>query len=160
MPVAAPKRAATFDVPETSYEADPHAWALEQANHLRAGAWSKLDSANLADEIEDVAGSERRRLTSAFRIILLHLLKWDHQPERRTRSWTTSIRTQRLAVLYQLEDCPSLAPQVPDLIERAYQRARIEASGETDFDETVFPEDLPYILDEIMTHPIPRPPAP
>ena len=107
-----------------------------------------------------MAGSERRRLTSAFRIILLHLLKWDHQPERRTRSLTTSIRTQRLAVLYQLEDCPSLAPQVPDLIERAYQRARIEASGETDLDETVFPEDLPYTLDEIMTRPIPRPPAP
>lgn len=158
--MAAPKRAATFGTPETSYEADPHALALEQAHHLRAGAWSALDIANLADEIEDVADSERRLLTSAFRIILLHLLKWDNQPERRTRSWTTSIRTHRLAVLYQLEDCPSLASQIPDRIERAYRRARIDASGETDLDESLFAEDLPYNYDEIITRPVSWPPAP
>lgn len=153
--MAAPRRIAADD---TRYDADVSAWAFEQADHLRAGRWSRLDAAHLADEIEALARSERHALTSALQVILLDLLKWDHQPARRTRSWATSIRTQRLAVLDGLEDNPSLRPQVGDLVARAYRRARIEAASETHLPEAIFPSACPYAVEEIMTRAIVWPP--
>ncbi|GAB6843310.1 hypothetical protein HNR00_002236 [Methylorubrum rhodinum] len=154
--MAAPRRVA---VEGTAYEADASAWALEQADHLRAGRWSRLDVAHLADEIEALARSERRALTSALQVILLHLLKWEHQPDRRTRSWVDSIRTQRLAVAEDIEDSPSLVPQLDELVARAYRRARIDAAGETGLDDDAFPAECPYILEDIMTRPVPWPPV-
>ena len=134
------------------------AWSREQAGHLRAGRWSRLDATHIADEIEALSRSERHALTSALQVILLHLLKWDHQPARRTRSWATSIRTQRLAVTDRLEDNPSLVPQAGDLIARAYRRARIEAASETMLPEATFPLACPYSFDELMTRTILWPP--
>ncbi len=154
--MAAPRRVA---VEGTAYEADASAWALEQADHLRAGRWSQLDTVHLADEIEALARSERRALTSALQVILLHLLKWDHRPDRRTRSWVDSIRTQRLAVAEDLEDSPSLAPQLGELVARAYRRARIKAASETGLDESAFPAECPYDPENIMIRPVPWPPA-
>lgn len=144
----------------TAYDADLSAWALEQAGHLRSGRWASLDIGNLADEIEAVSRTERHALTSALRLILLHMLKWDHQPDRRSRSWTVSIRTQRLAVAEQIEDSPSLTPQVGRLIARAYDRARIEAASETGLDEATFPRSCPYGFGEMMDRDFSWPAAP
>lgn len=154
--MAAPRRAAKAS--GTAYEVDVSAWALEQAHHLRAGSWAQLDVAHLADEIEAVSRTEHHALTSALRVILLHMLKWDHQPERRTRSRVSSIRTQRLAVAERIEDSPSLAPQIPQVLARAYRRARIEAGTETGLDEAVFPLACPYGFDAIMDRAFAWPP--
>ncbi len=143
----------------TGYDADVHAWAQEQVRFLRAGAWARLDIAHLADAIADVGRSERHALTSALSVILLQLLKWDHQPGRRTRSWVTSIRTQRSEVEERLEDSPSLRSQIDKLIARADHRARIAAAGETGLDEETFPKVCPYAWDAIMARPMAWPPA-
>ncbi|NEU11645.1 DUF29 domain-containing protein [Methylobacterium sp. BTF04] len=153
--MAHPKRVANQDGADAPYEADLAAWALEQASYLRARAWSKLDLSNLIEEVEAVARTERNALTSAFRIILLHMLKWDHQPSHQTRSWSTSIRVQRLAALERLEDSPSLSAQVDQLMTRAYRKARIEAADETGLAERIFPEACPYTLDEILNRAFP-----
>src|SRR5215212_7017040 len=104
MPV--PKRhdqaTAEADIPNPSrrtpsglYGDDLYTWAIEQAAALRAGDLESLDLANLAEEIEDLGSEQLHKLTSAYRIVLTHVLKWDHQPERRSRSWATSINSQR-----------------------------------------------------------------
>ena len=156
--MAAPKRLPRA-TNATDYNADVHAWAQEQVRFLRSGTWSRLDIEHLADEIADVGRSERHALTSALSVILLHLLKWDHQPSRRTRSWVTSIRTQRSLVEERLEDSPSLRAQIESLVVRAYHRARIAAAGETGLDDDAFPQTCPYAWDDIMARPIPWPPA-
>ena len=60
----------------TRYEADVVAWAQEQAALLRAGRFSEIDIANIAEEIEDVGKSEKRELASRMAVLLAHLLKW------------------------------------------------------------------------------------
>ncbi|MBE7200195.1 MAG: DUF29 domain-containing protein [Parafilimonas terrae] len=155
--MTAPKRAPR-EARGANYTDDVHAWAEDQVRFLRTGAWSHLDIEHLADEIADVGRSERHALTSALSVILLHLLKWDHQPTRRSRSWVTSIRTQRSVVEERLDDSPSLRAQMDGLITRAYHRARIAAAGETGLDEDTFPAACPYDWDAIMTRPIPWPP--
>ncbi|HET6520470.1 MAG TPA: DUF29 domain-containing protein [Geminicoccaceae bacterium] len=64
-------------------EADFHVWAQRQAELLRAGRLGELDVLNLAEEVEDSSRRERDALESRLEALLVHLLKWRHQPARR-----------------------------------------------------------------------------
>jgi predicted DNA-binding ribbon-helix-helix protein len=141
------------------YDDDTYSWAFEQAALLRAGKWSELDIEHLADEIEDVGKSEKWKLESALRLVLMHLLKWDHQPDKRTRSWTLSIAVHRKTAARMLRENPGLKGVLAEVLANAYDTARLDASGETDLDLSVFPEACPYDVDAIMTRPIEWPAA-
>ncbi len=84
---------------------------------------------------------EYDRLESALRVLMLHLLKWDHQPDRRSRSWTASVREQRRRVLRQLRRSPGLKSQLEEALAAAYEDARHEASSETGLPTHAFPAD-------------------
>jgi hypothetical protein len=132
------------------YEADLHAWAIEQARLLRDGRFDLIDVENIAEEILDVAKTEYRVLESALRVLLTHMLKWDHQPERRSRSWENTIAEHRNRVRDQLADNPSLRSRQDEAVQRAYRDARLRASSETGMDVERFPEVCPYDWDAIM----------
>jgi len=80
---------------------------------------------------------------------MLHVLKWDHQPARRSRSWALSIKQQRFEINNVLDDNPGLKPRVAEAIARAYRGARIDAAKETGLDEDQFPANCPYSFDDI-----------
>ena len=65
------------------YREDFHAWALQNAQLLREGRLAEIDIENIAEELEDMGGSKERELESRLGVLLAHLLKWVHQPERR-----------------------------------------------------------------------------
>lgn len=85
-------------------EKDIVAWANEQARLLRAKRFDLLDIAHIAEEIEDVGKSEQRELANRMAVLLAHLLKWQHQPERRGSGWERTIKAQR----ERIERTPSL----------------------------------------------------
>lgn len=66
-----------------TYEQDFYMWTQEQAAILKAGALSQLDVANLIEEIESMGKTQKRELISRLTVLIMHLLKWDYQPERR-----------------------------------------------------------------------------
>ncbi len=66
------------------YETDTYAWALDQARRLRAG--QPIDTENVAEEIESLDKQERRTLVNTIAVLISHLLKWDFQPDKRTKS--------------------------------------------------------------------------
>jgi hypothetical protein len=140
------------------YDRDLYSWAVEQAALLRAGKIAEADALNIAEELDDVGNEQYDKLESALRIILLHLLKWDHQPERRSRSWHASIKVQRKYVLKVLRKNPGLKPVADEAVTEAYETARIQASAQTSLEEESFPYDCPYSWDEIMERPIDWPP--
>ncbi len=107
--------AAEAAVTDPSYDADVVVWANEQARRLRAGEFHRLDIAHIADEIEDVGKSEKREFESRMSVLMAHLLKWRHQPDRRGASWTGTIRVQRRQVKRKLDEVPSLKPLLRDL---------------------------------------------
>jgi hypothetical protein len=131
------------------YERDFYSWLMEQAGFVREGRWDALDRDNLAEEIESFGREQFNKLVSALRVLMLHMLKWDHQPERRTRSWVLSIKVQRKLLEHLLSDNPGLKPRIGEALERAYDLARIEAAQETGFDEKVFPATCPYSFGDI-----------
>lgn len=135
----------------TPYYQDAYAWALEQASLLRSGKLDQLDTEHLADEIEGIAKSERRALVSQLARLLMHLLKWDHQPERRSRSQALTIQDAQVKVSRLLNDNPSLQGLLRELMSEAYDDARRATAIETELDLDTFPEKPLYSFDEAMS---------
>ena len=134
----------------TLHDQDFFAWANEQAALLRARRLPEADIDHIAEEIESMGKTEKRELVSRLEVLLLHMLTWQFQPDRRGKSWTNTIRVQRNRLKTHLAGNPSLRPQLPAAIEAAYENARIEASAETDLDETLFPEACMWSSGQIM----------
>jgi hypothetical protein len=141
------------------YDRDLYSWAIEQAALLRAGRIAEVDALNIAEEIDDVGNEQYDKLESALRVILLHLLKWDHQPSHRSRSWYLSVMAHRRHVLKVLRKNPGLKSVRDEAVSEAYEDARIEAADETLLDLDVFPHDCPYSFSDIMERPIDWPPT-
>lgn len=138
----------------STYEADFYTWTLEQAAALRDGRIAELDIEHLAEEIEDLGKEVFGKLASSFRVVLIYLLKWDHQPERRSRSWVASIDVHRVRIGYVLEDNPALSRRQAEAIARAYREARIKAAFEMKRDKRELPSECPYGIDDILSRPI------
>ncbi len=134
----------------TTYETDFYQWTQQQAALLRQGSLSKIDAANLAEEIESMGKSDRRAIESFLENILMHLLKWQFQPDRRGKSWKLSIRNGRREVQRILKDSPSLNPQLADLATDEYPGARENAADQTRLPLAIFPEQCPFSVDEII----------
>jgi predicted DNA-binding ribbon-helix-helix protein len=141
------------------YDRDLYSWALEQAALLRAGRIAEADALNIAEEIDDVGNEQYDKLESALRVILVHLLKWDHQPQRRSHSWWSSITVQRNHARRVLLKNPGLKPRTESAVLTAYEDARAEAAGETRLRPQTFPAKCPYSWAEIMERPIDWPSA-
>lgn len=134
----------------TRYEADFFAWANEQAALLRAGKLSAADIEHIAEEIEDMGRAEQRELENRLKQLLLHLLKWRFQPERRGSSWQASIRIQRVEIAKHVKKNPSLKADIAETMSDAYEVAQIAAAGETGLSEAVFPAECPWSYEQIM----------
>lgn len=132
------------------YDKDFYAWTIEQAALLRGGKWHALDVANLIEEIESLGNRQRKEIRSRLRRLVMHLLKWRYQPTHRTPSWRRTIRTQRLEIDDELGDSPSLRPQVPALLQRAYPGARTLAADETGLPLATFPEVCPWAHEQVL----------
>lgn len=134
----------------TLYDRDFYAWTAQQAALLRAGRLSEADIGNIAEEIESMGRSEKRELVSRLAVLLLHLLKWRHQPGHRGNSWRLTIEAQRAALLDHLADNPSLRARVEEAMRSAYRQARIEAERETGLARETFPEACPFAFDDAV----------
>jgi len=135
-------------------EADLYSWARRQAALLRAGRVEEIDPAGIAEEIDDVGEEQYDKLESALRVVMLHLLKWDRRPEKRSRSWTLSIREHRRRALRQLRRNPGLRSRLEEALTEAYEDARDEAAIETGLALEAFPERRPFEYAEVVERPI------
>jgi len=133
------------------YEADEVAWIEEQVRLLRAGRLEELDIPNLVEELEEMARSQRREISSRLVVLIAHLLKMRAQPRRITRSWRVTVLEQRDAIAALLNDSPSLRREIPERIEKAYPPAVKRASTETGLATADFPKTLPFTVEQILT---------
>lgn len=132
------------------YDEDFVRWVETTTAQLRDRRYNDVDWANLLDELEEMAKRERRSIRNNLVVVLVHLLKWEFQPELRTGSWAGSIAEHRSRILSVLQDSPSLQNYLPDALAWAYPRSRQQASAETALPLTVFPVDCPYALEAVL----------
>ncbi|MEQ9670718.1 DUF29 domain-containing protein [Coleofasciculus sp. G2-EDA-02] len=131
------------------YENDFYAWTQEQANLLRTGRLNQIDWQNIAEEIEDMGRAEKRQLESRLELLVMHLLKWQFQPNLRSRSWQLTIKEQRLRLEKLFQENPSLKSSLDNALEKTYPLATLSAEKETGLSS--FPETCPYTLAEILS---------
>lgn len=133
-----------------SYDEDFYAWAFTTAALLRQRRFVEIDIEHLAEELEDMGKRDRRALESHIRNILLHLLKWRYQAEKRGASWRQSIRNGRIEIRKLLRDSPSLANQIPQMIEVEYSAARDDAIDETGLSNDTIPPQCPFTSEQVL----------
>ena len=132
------------------YEQDFLAWIDEQGQALKARQVAALDWDNLVEEIESMGRSQRNELKSRLRVLLMHLIKWHWQSEKRSTSWQLTIKEQRLSLRDLFEMSPSLRPSLPVLLPKAWQDASSSAALETGLKESVFPDVCPWSVEDVL----------
>jgi hypothetical protein len=101
-------------------------------------------------EIEDMGKEQADELERAYRVLLLHLLKWRFQPDHRSPSWRGSIVEHRRRALRLLERNPGLKPRRRAFFAAAYEDTRAQAAAETELPLELFPASPPFTLDEAL----------
>ncbi|BAC90515.1 DUF29 domain-containing protein [Gloeobacter violaceus] len=81
---------------------------------------------------EAMSRSDRRALRSQLIRLMAHIIQWETQPERRTRSWLVTIHGSRREIEDLCEDTPSLTRKVieEELWARCLSAALREAEDE------------------------------
>lgn len=134
---------------QSLYEDDLYSWASRQASLIRAGRLEELDLDHIAEELDDVGSEIYRRLESALTVLYAHMLKWDFQPDYRSRGWEATIREQRRRIEKLIAKNLSLKAKLDEAMQEAYEYGRDRASGETGFPIETFPEISPYTWQEV-----------
>lgn len=132
------------------YDQDLYAWAMSTARMVRDGRFDALDREHLAEELESMGKSELRALESRLAVLLAYLLKWQFQPEKRSKSWQRTLIEQRKRIARLLRDSPSLRPKLDGLLPDAYDSALRLAAEETGKDESDFPPSCPYDVEQVL----------
>jgi hypothetical protein len=133
-----------------THTADFNLWIQRTVQLLRERRWHEIDLEHLIEEVEGLGKSERRAIASQLTRLLLHLLKWHYQTQRRTDSWLDSITDARTQIELAIEDSPSLKNYLVEQLEPSYQRARRQAAKQTEIPISIFPEDCPYSLKLVL----------
>ncbi|MCE9530315.1 MAG: DUF29 domain-containing protein [Planctomycetes bacterium] len=134
---------------ELLYERDETAW-LEAMSVLAAeGRLSEMDHRNLSEYLSDMSKRDRREVFSQLVILVAHMLKWEYQPDRRSGTWSGTIREQRRE-LRQMFESRTLRNHAEAVLSDAYAEAREQAADETELAIVTFPAANGWNLAEVI----------
>ena len=131
------------------YEQDETAWLEAMSELIRLGRFDEIDYPNLAEYLADMARRDRHEVESRLTTLITHLLKWSHQPDRRSGSWRATIIEQRQE-LQGLVSRGVLRNHAEAVLEDAYSKAIERAVAETGLAAETFPAACPYTLDQLL----------
>ena len=99
-----------------------------------------------------VAKRQQRAHLASYRVLLVHLLKWQMQSERRSRSWATTISRERSNILERELTSKGFWQMSVVHLEFVYPSARRQAARETGLPLSALPATCPYSLDFLRDH--------
>jgi hypothetical protein len=134
------------------YERDETAWLDVMSALAAGGCHAEMDLRNLGEYLAEMARRDRREVFSRLVVLFTHLLKWEHQPERRSGSWRGTILEQRRE-LRQLLESGTLRNHAEAVLADAYQAARQQAAAETELALNFFPPEDTQDLRELLAEP-------
>lgn len=132
------------------YEQDFYLWLQTNINLLKEGKFAEIDLENLLEELESMGRSDKNALKSNLRVLLMHLLKYKYQPDKRSNSWNYTIIEHRIRLEETFKTSPSLYRFFEDIFNESYQNARKLAAGETGLSIKIFPPESPFTVEEVL----------
>lgn len=140
------------------YTSDETAWLEAMARLALERRDTELDYEHLAEYLSEMAGRDRREVESRLAVLIAHLLKWQFQPEKRSRSWRLTVEQQRQE-LRRLLCSGTLRNHAEASLADAYIDGVRQAAIETGLAESEFPDACPYTLTHVETEPLPDSPS-
>jgi hypothetical protein len=134
---------------ELLYEQDETAWLEAMAVLAAEGRLSEMDHRHLSEYLSGMSKRDRREVFNRLVVLFTHLLKWEHQPDRRSGSWRGTIREQRRE-LRQLLESGVLRAHAEAVLADAYAEARLQAADETELDVAIFPVASSMTVEELV----------
>ena len=134
----------------TLYALDETEWLDRMAELVRDGRVEDFDLVNLAEYLSDMAGRDRREVESRLIVLIMHVLKWEHQQEQRSRSWKVTI-IERRQELSRNVGRGVLRNHAEAVLADIYPEAVERASAETGLPIDHFPATCPLTLDQLLT---------
>ncbi len=135
--------------PASLYETDETAWLEATAALIRQGRLDEVERDPLAEYLTDLAKRDRREVFSRLVVLLSHLLKWEYQPEDRSRSWQGTILEQQRE-LRQLLESGTLRNHAAPVFADVYADARKQAGADTGLARDAFPQESGWNLDGVL----------
>jgi hypothetical protein len=132
------------------YDEDFFEWTRRSAELLRAGQLEQADIEHIAEEIEDMGKRDLRELNSRVQVLLIHLLKWQFQAEKRSQSWESTIASQRIEIEGVIEQSPSLRDKLHTEGPHNYAKAVRRAVAQTGLPPGHFPAECPFTVEQIL----------
>ncbi|MGL5872929.1 MAG: DUF29 domain-containing protein [Xenococcaceae cyanobacterium] len=132
------------------YDRDFSLWIDTTVEQLKHKKLDNIDWENLIEEIESLGKSEKNALKSNLRILLMHLLKWEFQQDRRSNSWSYTITEHNIRINNAFQDSPSLKSYFADIFDDCYRDARKLAAKQTGLDINIFPVSCPFAREDVL----------
>ena len=132
----------TIEQKSTLYDRDLNLWLEEAISKLKAGDFQNLDVANLIEELEGLAGRDRRELENRLTTLLEHLLKRLYvKSEYDYAGWVRTINRTRMEIYKILRQSPSLKNYAnsPELFQDAFDDALKLMRSDPDYKSVNFP---------------------
>ena len=133
-----------------AYDDDMVLWIDGQIQLLVEARYSELDVENLVGELESMKNRESRALKNRLRVLMMHLLKCQYQPDHYKKGWHATLSEQRMRLEQLLEASPSLRPNVAEFARYGYTAAVERAAAETHLPESAFPSENPYSVEQLL----------
>ena len=130
------------------YESDETEWLETMARLVRQGRGTELDYLHLAEFLTDMARRDRREVESRMAVLIAHVLKWQFQPAKRSRSWLVTAEQQRQELL-RLLTSGTLRNHAEAKLPDVYADGVRLAAVETGLSEATFPAQCQLTLDEL-----------
>ena len=140
----------------TAAEDDPHLWAVQTGEQLRARSLSEVDWEQVRHVLDSLIRSERRQLLVPMALKISYMLRLDFQYVHDSLTEHTKLcRSAAGRHLWDMEQVfrisPSLRNAVPELLDEAYHMGRMFAADSartlTQFD---FPMECCYTVEELL----------
>lgn len=132
------------------YERDFFEWTQATAAALRNGDLAAIAREAAAEEIEDMGKNHLSAVLSRATVLITHMLKWQFQADRRSRSWLLTITVQRQDIGRLLDQSPSLRRKLRESFEAVYRDAVRLAMIETNLFENDFPSSCPWTFEQVL----------
>lgn len=132
------------------YDSDLNLWIETAIAQLKTGNLQDLDIENLIEELEGLAGRDRRELKNRLTTLIEHLLKRCYvKSEYDYAGWQTTIARTRIKIRDILRQSPSLKNYVnsPELFQQSFKDALFIVKSEVGYQSVNFPDSWKFDQD-------------
>jgi hypothetical protein len=129
----------------------PYLAVVKAKQLLQEGKITEVDQI-LENLVESMGRSEKRAVSSQLTGLMLHIIKWKCQPEKRSASWVISIRSARREIADSQEEMPSLNQEfVESIWDKCFASAKQDARDEMGKKPEIIALSWDEVFEEIYT---------